>query len=911
MPKRADPPGRWDSDVVLADGTTVRLRPMRRDDDEGVHELCRRLSQESLYFRFFTAMPPERAGDIELLAPVDYDHHFALVAERRGDIIAIARYDRSDADRDEAEVAFMVRDDQQGLGVGTILLEHIAAVALEHGIRRFVAYTLARNHRMLGVFSEVGFDTHRSFEDGALRVWLDLAPSDGSVAAQERREQVSEARSVARLLRPSSIAVVGASRERRTIGNAVLQNVRGAGFAGEVYAVNRGAAAAGVDVEGLPAYPSVRDIPGDVGLAVVCVPAAQVMAVAEDCVRKRVGGLVVISAGFAEVGDTDAQHRLVELLRVNGVRLVGPNCIGVVNTSEAVRMNATFLPAAPQRGRVGLASQSGGLAIELLSRAGAVGLGVSTFVSMGNKADISGNDLLQYWAEDPDTDVIVLYLESFGNPHKFARLARRIALAKPIIAVKGGRTLAGARGASSHTAALASPDVAVDALFRQAGVIRVDTLEQLFETASVVLHQPLPTGCRVAIVTNGGGPGILAADACTAAGLEVPVLDARTQAALRAVTAAEASVTNPVDLIASASADVYLAALRVVLADPQVDAVLVIFVPPLVTEADDVARAIVAAAAEAGDTTVVACFLGRNGVLDVLNAATSASETRQVPSFAFPESAAAALGRAAGLAEWRQRPQGRVPELEHVDAAAARRRAADALENEPEGVWLDTSTVFALLGEVGIPMVATRVATTADEAAAAADQVGYPVALKVAATDIVHKTDVGGVRLGLVDAADVRSAYGQMHSALGERMASAVVQPMAETGVETIVGITRDPSFGPLVLFGMGGIAAELTRDTALRIVPLTDVDAHELVRSLRSSPLLFGYRGTPKVDVAALEDVILRVGLLAAHVPEIAELDCNPVIVTPGGALVVDAKLRVAGTEPSPPEGIRRLRDA
>lgn len=878
--------------VSLADGTTAVLRPLRRDDDERVRDLCRRLSQESLYFRFFTAMTPERAGELELLPAVDYDRHYAAVAELRGEIIGIARYDRPDPSDTSAEVAFTVRDDQQGRGVGTLLLEHLAAVALDHGITHFTAYTLSRNHRMLRVFADAGFPTTKQFEGGTMRVSIDIQPSEAFDAARHLREQHAEARSVARLLRPKSVVVIGASREPETIGNAVIRNVLDAGFVGDVYVVNRAAAEAGDLVEGQRAYATVTDIPGPVDLGIVCVPAEHVLDVAKDCVRKGLAGLVVISAGFAEVGNVDEQHALLELLRTNGMRMIGPNCIGVLNTSPEVRLNATFLPVTTNPGRVGLASQSGGLAIELLSRAGALGLGVSTFVSMGNKADISGNDLLQYWSEDPDTDVILLYLESFGNPHKFGRLARRIARTKPIIAVKGGRTAAGARGASSHTAALASPDVAVDALFHQAGVIRVDTLEELFETTSVVLHQPLPAGRRVAIVTNGGGPGILAADACSAAGLDVPVLSETTQAALRAVVPPEASVGNPVDLIASASAEVYERALRVLLASDEIDALIVIFVPPLVTDADDVARAITTAARDAGSKTMVACFLGRKGLLDVLS---GGDGSRPIPSFAFPEPAAAALGRAATFAEWRARPEGKVPELPGVDVDAARDLATKALIDEPEGTWLDLVTVYDVLTHVGVPMVATRRAATVDEAVAIAGELGFPVALKVGSPEIIHKSDVGGVHLGLEDADAVRAAFATMHEALGDRMGGALVQPMAELGIETIVGITRDPSFGPLVLFGMGGVTAELIRDTALRIVPITDVDAHELVRSLRTSPLLFGYRNTPEVDVAALEELILRVGLLAQHVPEIAELDCNPVAVTPGGALVVDARIRVA----------------
>jgi acyl-CoA synthetase (NDP forming) len=531
---------------------------------------------------------------------------------------------------------------------------------------------------------------------------------------------------------------------------------------------------------------------------------------------------------------------------------------------------------------------------------------VASFVSLGNKADVSGNDLLQHWEQDARTDVILLYLESFGNPRKFARLARRVSRTKPIVAVKSGRTVAGSRAASSHTAALASPDVAVDALFSQAGVVRVDTLEELLGTAMVLAQQPLPKGPRVAIVSNAGGPGILAADACAGARLEVPELSAETQARLREFVAADASVRNPIDLVAGATADDFGRALRVVLADDDIDAVVVIFTPPLVTRADDVAAAIAAAAADAGETPIVACFLGRSGIPPELR---PAGTHRTIPSFAFPEDAARALGRAADVAAWRAKPVGTVPMFVDVDVERARDVVAQALGAHPEGAWLDVLSARELLRSFGVNLVPLRVANSSDEAASAATELGYPVVLKAASPELVHKTDVGGVILHLDDAAAVRAAFERMHAQLGARMGGAVVQPMIGAGVETIVGSTHDPAFGPLVLFGMGGVTAELLGDHALRIVPLTDEDAREQVRSLRSSPLFFGYRGAPAVNVEALENLLLRVGVLADEIPEVAEMDLNPVIVDDRDAIGVDVKIRV---EPAParlPPDFRRMR--
>jgi acetyl coenzyme A synthetase (ADP forming)-like protein len=895
-------PGIWESDVVLADGGTVHLRPIRADDDEGLLGLYNRLSDESIYLRFFSPVPRPTASQIEHLSDVDYDRRFALVAELGDDIVGVARYDRvSDA---EAEVAFTVQDDQQGRGLGTILLEHLAVIARAHGISRFVAETLPQNRRMLGVFRDAGFASTRTLDQGTYSVSLDLEPTADSVDAQLAREHMSEARSIRRLLAPGSIAVIGASRTPRTIGNAVVRNLLAGDFAGPVYPVNPNA----VSIAGVRAFANVRDIPDHVDLALITVPAAKVLDVARDCAAARVGGLVVISAGFAEAhGERHRERELVALARRNGMRIVGPNCMGVVNTNPDVRMNATFAPFEAAPGRVGFASQSGGLGIELIARAGEFGLGISTFVSMGNKADVSGNDLLQYWDEDPDTDVMLLYLESFGNPRKFARIARRVAQNKPIIAVKGGRTPAGARATSSHTAALASPDVAVDALFRQAGVIRVDTLEDLFATAAVVLHQPLPEGRRIGIVTNGGGPGILAADACSAAGLDVPELAPATQAVLGEFASPDAGLKNPVDLVASARADDYERALRTLLAAAEIDAVLAIFVPPLVTSADDVARAIATAAQDAGAKPVVACFLGRTGTLDVL----PGTEGTRIPTFGFPEAAVAALGHAADLGQWRRRAAGEVPVLANVDEAHARAIVAERLVRSPEGEWLDPHVARELLACFGLPVIPVSWVASAGAAVAAAVEIGFPVALKAGAGEIVHKSDVGGVVLGLESAEAVEDAFARMHVALGDQMGGAVVQPMVAPGVETIVGVTRDRSFGSLVLFGMGGYAAELTRDTQLRIVPLTDVDAHELVRELRASALLFGYRNTPHVDVDALEHVLLRVGRLADALPEVAELDCNPVVVSPDGATIVDWKVRLEPHGWTAPESLRRMRTA
>ncbi len=903
----ADYPAQWESDVVLADGGTVRLRPIRADDEAGLLALYERLSDESVYLRFFSPVPRPAAAQLERLTSIDYRDRMAFVAELASEIVAVARYDRTGDST--AEVAFTVRDDQQGRGLGTLLLEYLASVALANGITAFAADTLPHNRKMLGVLRDAGWETRRVFADGTVRVEFSIEPSDSSSAAIEGREQKSEAASIGRILAPRSVAVVGASRTPGTIGHELFRNLLSYGFTGPVYPVNPN----GLSVAGVRAYPTILDVPDQVDLAIVAVPAAEVFSAVEQCAQHGVLGLVIISAGFAEMRGrhADDERAIVDFARAHGMRIIGPNCMGVVNTNPEVRMHGTFAPIHPLPGRVGFSSQSGGLGIELIERAARLGLGISSFVSIGNKADVSSNDLLQYWEEDPDTDVILLYLESFGNPRKFARLARRVARTKPIVAVKSGRTGAGRRAASSHTAALATPDDTVDALFRQAGVIRVETLEDLFDTARVLLHQPLPAGRNVGIVGNAGGPGILSADACAGAGLVVPELAPETQEALHAFLHPGAAVGNPVDLVASATASDYERAIATVIADPGIDALLVNYVPPLRRDDDLVASAIDRSARAAADVgkPVVACLLGQEGSAD-LGPGTDGRDP--VPSFAFPESAARALGRATDLADWRRRPPGTVPAFADIEMEAARALIATRLAGVgADGVWLASNDVEVLAHAFGISVCAARRVGSADDAVAAATELGYPVALKAAAPEIVHKTDAGGVRLDLRDAAAVHGAWTDIHGRLGDAMGGGIVQVMVPGGVETIVGVVHVRSFGPVVMFGLGGVAAELLKDRTVRILPLTDLDAHDLVRSLRGSPLLFGYRGAPPAAVPALEELLLRVGHLADEFPEIAELDANPVIVSESAAVAVDVKIRLAPVPVSAPADLRRMRDS
>jgi acetyl coenzyme A synthetase (ADP forming)-like protein len=710
------------------------------------------------------------------------------------------------------------------------------------------------------------------------------------------------------VFRPRSVAVVGASRRPDSLGGVILANLLARGFAGPVYPVNPNASY----VHSVRAWPSLEALPEAPDLAVIVLPAARVEAAVEACGRRGVKAVVVISAGFRETGAAGAERerRLVRIARDHGMRLVGPNCLGVLNRDDSVRLDATFAPAWPPAGPVAFSSQSGALGLAILEYASRIGVGISQFASVGNKADVSGNDLLEWWGRDPATQVILLYLESFGNPRRFLDVAGRVGRFKPILAVKSGRTRAGRRAAASHTGALAGADTAVDALCAQAGVVRTNTIEELFDAAMLLAHQPAPRGRRVGIVTNAGGPAIMASDACETHGLEVPALDPGTVRSLEAFLPPEASPGNPVDLIASATPEAFERAVKLVAADPNVDAVLVIFVPPVVTDADAVAAALVKATAGMATPperkTILSCFMGARGVPDALRQAS-------IPSFAFPESAAIALAHAARWGAWRNQAPG-VPVVPRgMDLGRASRVVRHALERprptgSPGTCWLRPAEVDELLEAVGIESLPGALGRSAVECARIARRLGFPVALKVASDSITHKSDVGGVVLDLRNEDDVREAYARIEkrlAATGQRgeMAGALVQGMAGEGVDTLVGLTRDPSYGPLVAFGLGGTLVEVLGDVVFRLAPLSDRDAREMVGGIRGAKLLAGWRGVPPGDILALEDVLLRVSHLACAIPLIAEMDLNPLRVRAAGRGAVAIDARVAVRETPDPE--------
>ena len=719
-------------------------------------------------------------------------------------------------------------------------------------------------------------------------------------------DPVAEA-SVRHLLEPQSVAIIGASREASSLGRRVLDALVAAGFRGPIYPVNTHAD----QIAGRRCYRTVRDLPPGVDLGVIAVPRDAVLPVVEDCIAVGVQSLVVISAGFAETGEAgrELQDQIVARARAAGIRVVGPNCMGLINT--ALGLNASFSPVFPARGPVALSSQSGALGLTILELAADRGIGFSSFVSVGNKADVSSNDLLEYWESDADTSVILLYLESFGNPRKFGELARRIGRRKPIVAVKAGRTRAGVRAASSHTAALAAADLVVDALFESTGVIRADTIDEMFDIASCLAAQSLPSGRRVAIVTNAGGPGILAVDACGRSSLSVVEFSAATRDRLAAFLSSSASLGNPVDMVASASADNYCRAVETVLAAEEVDALLVIYTAIDPAQSSTVLEGIRAGirAARAGGChkPILACLTtdrARPMLLEV--------NGERIPSYAFPENAVRALSKVATYAEWRHAAPGQVPRFDDALVDVARRLCETVVAARGE-TWLTAEEMERLLTAYHLPLVLGVLTRDPDEAAAVAAAIGYPVVAKLSARNLIHKSDIGGVITSLRTAAEVRDAVSRLlanAAAHDIRPDGVLIQPMIADGVETMVGLAHDPLFGPVVGFGLGGTDVELERDLHFRVVPVSDRDADDLIRASRALPRLNGYRGRPVADLAALSEILLRLSQLAQDLPEVREIDFNPVMALPQGrgCAVVDARVRI-GPVPASARAQRLIR--
>jgi acetyl coenzyme A synthetase (ADP forming)-like protein len=886
-------PAHRETDVVLRDGSTVHLRPARPDDQAAVEDYLLRLSPESRRLRFWSISLDvgETARNAVEIDHAGHETILAVSGSPQGLVVGGAQFVTSPGTL-AAEVGVSVADEHQGLGLGSILIAHLAQAAAEQGIPWLHADVLPENHAMLRVFRETGYPVTVRARPGTVDIELSTAAGPGTIDQYEERERLAAATAVRNLLHPKSVAVVGASRDTSSIGGRLMENLLAGRFGGVVYPVNPNAAA----VHGVTSFATVREIPGPVDLAFVAVPAPLVAEVARTCADKGVRSMVVISAGFQEAGAEGErrQQELLEICRSAGMRLVGPNCMGIANTDPQVRLNGTFASVDPGDGRIGFMSQSGALGIAVMNLAASLGTGLSSFVSIGNKADISGNDLLSYWQDDDRTDVILLYLESFGNPRRFARLCRAVARDKPIVVVKGGRSASGERATASHTGALlASSDTTVEALLHQNGVIRTDTLEEMFDVATLLASQPVPRGPRVGIVTNAGGLGIQCADMCEARGLEVPELSDDTVRELRAFLPAEASVANPIDMIASAGGADYARALAAIASGTDIDALIVIYIPPLEHQAADVARHLVDAIGSIDRVVpVLTCFMSARGVPDELRAPGS-----PIPSFAFPEQAAIALAHAWDLGRWRARPTSPPPVLGDVKIDEAAGLLARALDRG-EG-WLHPEEMKRLLACYGIRTVDERTAADPDEAARVAAELGGPVALKM--TGPLHKTEVGAVRLGLAPdqvADEARAMIDRVDGAAAGTTGFSV-QPMIHDAAELLVGSVADPLFGPVVACGAGGTTVELVNDVQVGIAPLSEEDARTMVRSLTTFPLLDGFRGATKKDVDALVDVVVRIASMAEHHPAIVEMDCNPVMVMTHGAVVVDARARIRSPEP------------
>jgi acyl-CoA synthetase (NDP forming)/L-amino acid N-acyltransferase YncA len=883
------------TDALAADGGIVRLRAVTEDDRVALTDLYERGSPEGLRLRFFGVPGPTvLTTEVDRLVKPGSDDHAAVAAEQNGVMIGVASYERRTDNPHQAEFAVYVDDGSRGRGIGTLLLEHLSAHARHRGVTELVGEVLPANAGMLRVANDLATHPTFRFDEGVVDVRLPTDLDEGSLAVVDARDRVAATASLRPLLAPRAVAVVGAGRAPGGIGAATLQSLREYGFTGNLYAVNPNAD----QVHGVPAFPTVTAIPDQVDLVVVAVPAPAVAAVLDDAGAAGARAAVVLSSGFGEAGDEGVagQAELVRIARRHGIRLVGPNCLGVMNSDPTVRLGATFSPTLPPAGGLALASQSGAIGVAVLEHAARTGTGMSSFVSLGNKADVSGNDLISYWFDDPATKAVALYLESFGNPRRFARIARALARRKPVIVVVSGRSTAGQRAGASHTAAAASPHVAVETLCEQAGIIRVDHLGELLDTARMVTDQPLPGGFRLALVGNAGGVNVLAADAAEAAGLSVPAASAELSARLAEVVP---GIGNPVDLGAGATPEAFAAALELLGTSGEADAIIVVAAATRANDVDAILDAVAPVADRHREIPIAVVVLGAP--------APTAVGARNAPVFDLPERAVAALAKSARYAAGRREPLGQRPVVAGVDAEAARTAVRSAIASG--GGWQTHDRIADVLRPYGIPVVPTVTTVGTDAAVAAAERLGFPVALKAADPDLVHKSDIGAVRLRLGDAAAVRAAYAQVASALGQPEPAVLIQPMASGDVELVAGIVHDRLFGSLVMVGLGGVHTEIFSDRAFALVPMTDRDAGRMWRSLQAAPLLTGYRGSAPVNTAAVEDMLLRLGRLAEDLPEVAEMDLNPVLVSADGVIAVDAKLRIAETDREPDANLRQLR--
>ncbi|MGV9761133.1 bifunctional acetate--CoA ligase family protein/GNAT family N-acetyltransferase [Streptomyces tricolor] len=884
--------------ALLADGTTVRIRTVVPGDHEQVEQLYEEMSPENLRLRFFTASRrlPGLAAD-RACAPARPGHR-ALLAETRGRVVGLAEYEAGEANT--AEVSIAVADGLHHRGVGTLLVEHLVSAARADGITAFTADALSENHKVLRLFADLGLRTARRWAGPEVACTIYLDQSDGYLTAVEERGRAADVASLTPLLLPEAVAVVGAGRTPGSVGRAILHQLHAGGYTGRLFAVNPAAHS----ILGVPCHPSVSALPRTPDLAVLAVPAAALPETAEECGKAGVRALLVVTAGL----DADQAQTLLATCRAYGMRLVGPNCLGIANTDPALSLDATFAARPPRPGTAGVAVQSGGVGIALLDGLSRLGIGVSSFASLGDKYDVSGNDMLQWWESDGRTDLALLHLESFGSPRAFSRTARRVTRRMPVLTVDTGRTGAGRRATASHPAAAATRPLTRGALFTQAGITATRSIGELLETAALLHAQPLPAASRVAIVTNAGGAGVLTADACAEAGLSLPAPTPELIDDLLAVLPDGAVVGNPVDATAAVTEAQLTDCVDRVMRYGGIDAVLVALVPTAVAAAtgDDLVKALTLAPGRRTKPMAVV-RLGQDLPVELLPAA----ESGTIPSYADPQAAARALAHAARRAAWLARPAGTVPDLDGVEAERARTLVEDHLAAHPGGGWLDPRECADLLACYGIPQISWAWAETEDEAVLAADRLRGSdgrVVMKAHWPGSAHKSEQHAVLLDLRGDAQIRGAFRDLRTRFAGLMTGAVLQPLAARGTELCAGVVQDEVFGPLVLFGLGGTATEVLADRAARLAPLTDHDVHDLITAPRCAPLLFGAAGNGPVDLGELEQLLLRLSRMAVDLPHLAEVDFNPVLATSGGVTVLDARVRLVPCRPQDPY-LRRLR--
>lgn len=891
-------PEEYKTREVLMDGSTILFRPVTSDDVDSCHEFYSGLGERTKYLRLHYIPKDMSKDDALRYCTVDYINSYAFVAEAREEgrdkIVAIGGYKRLPSGS-TAEISFTIDDRYQEKGIGNKLIECLATVGRQNDIDTFEAYVMQENKGMLAVFQNYGFSTKREIKDNIVHIAFSITKTPEVELKKDERAKAATIKSLTNIIKPKSIAVIGASNRPGSIGNLVFRSIIQNGFKGVVYPVSPTSDA----VMSVKAYSTILDIEGPIDLAMIVVPSSRVLQVVDQCGRKRVKGMVVISDGFKETGHEGAamEKALRETAFGYGMRIIGPNCMGFINTDPEISLSATFSLTSPKRGHIAFISQSGALCEGVLQYSKKLETGFSCFMSVGNRADIASTDMMQYWENDEATKVILLYLESFDNPDKFSRISKRVAMKKPILALKGGATDAGSRAAQSHTGAMATPHVVSEALFRQAGIIRVDTIQDMFQSAILLSNQPVPKGRRVAIITNGGGPGTLTADAASNNKLFVPPFSEELTEKLKEKVLRDITVSNPLDLTAGTPDTEFEACLRILLKSPENDAVIIIYIPPAgegVSHIEAVIERIAPDAAKAGKP-IMACFVGQTDLKG-----NHAGEDIFVPYFPFPEDAVKALSNAARYGDMLRSSQGNIPEFTDIDTKAGKQIINSVLTSASHRpIWVPAGEIDSILSKYGIKTVDTAQAESAQEAAEAAEKMGFPVAVKLVSSTITHKSDVGGVILDVESYDGTVSAFNSIRKSLEEKgladeMEGVIVQKMITEGMEVIAGVKEDRYLGHVIMFGLGGTYAELIKDTATRLHPLRDNDAKEMIESVKMTELLKGYRGSSKMDIKALEELLLRISAMVEDLPQITEMDLNPVTVLPEGRgyVVLDSRI-------------------